>query len=241
MTLQTQTKRPPIIRRSLERGYADHGWLKTFHSFSFADYQDPAHQQFRHLRVINEDWVAAGKGFGMHPHRSMEIFTYVVSGELRHEDSMGNARTIKAGEFQYMSAGDGVLHSEFNASDSEPVHLLQIWIIPENAGGKPDYADVDLSREFADGKLTLLASPDGAGSSIAMRQKAFIQFGRISAGQNLRSDERPGQPHQWLQLIRGSVTIGGQKLKAGDAASIDSGPLQVEADEDAEFLIFQLS
>ncbi len=239
MTNQTQLS--PSIRRSEDRGHANHGWLESYHSFSFANYQDPAHQQFRHLRVINEDWIAPGQGFGMHPHRSMEIFTYVVSGQLRHEDSMGNARTIQAGEFQYMSAGEGVMHSEFNASDTEPVHLLQIWIIPEQAGGEPNYADIDLSAEFADGKLTRLASPNGANGSIAMRQKADIQFGRLAAGQSLTSAERPGQTHQWLQLIKGSLKIGDSQLNRGDALSITHGDLEIEATSDAEFLIFQLS
>lgn len=228
------------IRRSNERGHADHGWLLSWHTFSFADYYDPAHMSYQSLRVINDDYIAPGKGFGMHPHSSMEIFTYVISGKLKHEDSMGNGRTIRAGEFQYMSAGDGVLHSETNPSDEE-THLLQIWITPKAPGGEPRYADMnpaDLKKKNA---LTLLASGDGRDGSFEIRQNAEISFGHLHKGATLNQHSQTEHPYMWLQLIKGSVTLGTETLEAGDAAALDHTDLFLSANQESEFLLFQLN
>ena len=180
------------LRKANERGHADHGWLNSYHTFSFANYHDPRHMGFRSLRVINDDIVAPGAGFGEHPHRDMEIITYVLSGALEHKDSMGNGRIIRAGDVQYMAAGTGVQHSEYNPSATEPVHLLQIWIIPDRKGAKPAYAD----RSFADapsGALTLIASQDGRADSMRINQDADVWLGKLSAGQQLDQTLRPGQ------------------------------------------------
>lgn len=183
------------IRRSDERGHADHGWLVAKHSFSFADYYDPAHMAYRSLRVINEDRIAPGKGFGTHPHSDMEIFTYIISGKLEHKDSMGNGRTIEAGQFQYMSAGEGVLHSEFNPSPDEETHLLQIWITPRKSGGEPRYADMDTRGLRKKNALTLFASAGGRDGSIAMRQDAEVHYGHLGKDQSLPLTPPETMPH----------------------------------------------
>ncbi|NNC87753.1 MAG: pirin family protein [Akkermansiaceae bacterium] len=223
------------IRRAADRFHTKAGWLDSWHTFSFGEHHDPAHMGYRQLRVINDDIVAPGQGFGMHPHRSMEIFTYIISGQLEHKDSMGNGRVIGAGEFQYMSAGDGVLHSEFNPSDTEPVQLLQIWITPKHPGGEPRYQDLDTKPLRRENGLTLLASGDGRDGSIAIRQDAEIHFGHLDAGAGLRIDP----PHTWLHLIAGEVGIGAATLAPGDGAAID-GPADLASSSRSEFLLFRL-
>lgn len=241
--MQTQATQPTItVRRSEDRGTANHGWLQARFTFSFADYYDPAHMGFRSLRVINNDTVAPGGGFPTHPHRSMEIFTYVISGELEHRDSMGNGRVIKAGEFQYMSAGSGVHHSEFNPSPENPTELLQIWITPDQPGGEPRYGDMDTNQLKKENGLTLFASRDGRDGSFAMRQDADILFGHLEAGATLPvpASELDGA---WIHLIKGQLSLLGEELRPGDSAGIDHvGPgFEIEASEDAEFLFFRLA
>ena len=230
------------IRRSNERGYADHGWLKSFHSFSFADYFDPAHVEFGPLRVINEDRVQPGRGFGTHPHRDMEILTYVLEGELEHRDSMGTGSTIRPGEVQRMSAGSGVTHSEFNHSKSNPVHLLQIWILPERKGIKPSYEQKELAVANGNG-LSLIASPDGASGSVRIHQDAKVFRGLIS-------QQRPvvyplgKERHAWVQVARGEVDVNGNRLQAGDGAALTSEAevkLAAANGTDAEILLFDLN
>lgn len=227
------------LRKSDDRGYADHGWLKAKHSFSFAGYYDPEHMGFGPLRVINEDRVAARRGFGKHPHESMEIFTYIISGKLEHKDSMGNGRVIQAGEFQYMSAGSGVTHSEMNVGDEE-VHLLQIWIQPREAGGEPRYAEMDTKPMRRENALTLLASPLGEHGSISIRQDAEIYFGHLAAGQSLKPDPSPGYQKHYLQIIHGALQLDGAELSAGDAAMITDEIPQITATAETEFIYFNL-
>lgn len=228
------------IRKANDRGHADYGWLNTWYSFSFADYRDPAWMGFRSLRVINDDTVAGGGGFDTHPHRDMEIITYVLSGELSHKDSMGNGRTIRPGEVQYMAAGTGVLHSEFNPSPTQPVHLLQIWIVPDQKGAKPNYAD----RSFADtppGKLRLIASKSGRDGSIAINQDADLFVAKLGSGDRLEHVLRPGR-HAWVQVATGELTLNGQKLSAGDGAAVsDESALQLSGNESAQALVFDLN
>ena len=226
------------VRRAEERGGADHGWLKTKHSFSFADYYDPDYMGYRSLRVINDDRVAPKRGFGTHPHNDMEIFTYVISGQLRHEDSMGNGRTIEAGEFQYMSAGKGVYHSEFNPSEEE-AHFLQIWILPNERGGEPRYAELDTKALSADGGMTLFASADGRNGSVQMRQEAEIYYGKLEAGEQTQVSGE-GYPGAWIHLIKGQIEIDGESLKEADGASIEGGGFEIQAQEEAEFILFRL-
>ncbi len=228
------------IRRSDERGHADHGWLDARHSFSFGDYYDPCHTGYRSLRVINEDRIAPGRGFGMHPHSSMEIFTYIISGELAHKDSMGNGRVIKAGEFQYMSAGSGVMHAETNPSDTDPTHLLQIWITPSIPHGDPLYADMDTNALKKKNALTLFASGDGRDGSQKMRQDAEIFFGQLEQNSALSAMPDSGFGHHYLQLIKGSIELVGQTLLTGDAVMIDGKTPAISALEDSEFQFFNL-
>lgn len=211
------------------------------HSFSFGDYYDPAHHSYKTLRVINEDVIAPGKGFGTHPHSSMEIFTYVVSGELAHQDSLGNGRTIKAGEFQYMSAGSGVMHSEANPSKEESTHLLQIWITPSTKGGTPRYADMDTNALKQKNALTLFASGDGRDHSVAMRQHAEIFFGQLDEGHEINVPENEQLPSVWIQIIKGKLSLFDQSLTAGDAISVEASSFKISAEEHAEFLLFKLA
>lgn len=229
------------IRKSEERGQADYGWLKAKHSFSFGDYNDPEHMSYRTLRVINEDLIAAGKGFGTHPHSSMEIFTYVISGELAHKDSMGNGRVIQAGEFQYMSAGSGVTHSEANPSSTDCTHLLQIWITPSELGGQPKYADMDTRKLKKQNALTLFASDNGRDGSIQMRQNAEIHFGSLLSGESFVIEKNKNLPYSWLQLIKGKLKILDKTLLAGDGISMDHISISIQAEENTEFLLFQLA
>jgi len=193
---------------------------------------------YRSLRVINDDRVAPKRGFGTHPHNDMEIFTYVISGQLRHEDSMGNGRTIEAGEFQYMSAGKGVYHSEFNPSEEE-AHFLQIWILPNESGGEPRYAELDTKALSADEGMTLFASADGRNGSVQMRQEAEIYYGKLEAGEQTQVSGE-GYPGAWIHLIKGQIEIDGEALKAADGASIEGGGFEIQAQEEAEFILFRL-
>lgn len=229
------------IRRSDDRGAADHGWLKARHSFSFGEYYDPAHMGFRALRVINEDRIAPGGGFPTHPHRDMEIVTYILSGALEHRDSLGNGEVIRAGEVQRMSAGTGIRHSEFNASDSEPVHLLQIWLLPERAGIAPGYEQKAL--ETRRGDWIEVATPRGAGEALTIHQDAGLYAARLDVGDGLSRDIPAGR-HAWVQVARGAVSVNGQALAQGDAAALsDETTLSLSADrgEPAEVLVFDLA
>ncbi|MEZ4475326.1 MAG: pirin family protein [bacterium] len=226
--------------RSDSRGGASHGWLETRHTFSFAQYYDPRRMGFRVLRVINEDRVAPGAGFPTHPHRDMEILTYVIAGALEHRDSMGNTSVIRPGEVQRMSAGTGVRHSEFNASRTAPVHFLQIWILPEKPGVAPGYAQRAFPAAERQGKLRLVASPDGADQSVSLNQDVRLYAGLLGPGQ--RADHRfaPGR-FGWIQVVSGAVTVGDRPLEAGDGAAIaEVGDLILHGVEDAEFLLFDL-
>ena len=228
-------------RASEERGETDIGWLNSRHSFSFGGYMDPAYVGFRNLRVINEDKVAAGKGFGRHPHRLMEIISYVIEGELKHEDSMGNGRVIKAGEFQYMSAGTGVSHSELNPQHDKPTHFLQIWIQPNDGGGEPRYQDFDTAEKRVKNGLSLLASPDGEAGSAEIRQTAQIYFGDLESGAIIDVPANETYPYAWIQMIKGGVTVGDVDLAAGDGAAIEGSAFTIDGSEAAEFLLFRLS
>ena len=228
------------LRRATERGSADHGWLKTAHTFSFADYYDPRHMGFRVLRVINEDQVAPGRGFGMHPHRDMEIVTYVLDGELGHRDSMGTGSVIRPGDVQRMSAGTGVTHSEMNASRTQRVHFLQIWIVPDKQGYPPSYEQRAFSPEERRGTLRVVASPDGRGGSVTIHQDATISASLLSPGQAVEHALGKDR-YAWLQVARGSVEVGGKPLAAGDGAAIRGpGTLAIEGVTDSELLLFDL-
>ena len=231
------------IRRSEERGHANHGWLDTSYSFSFADYYDPKHMGFRDLRVINEDRVAAGQGFGMHPHRDMEILTYIIDGELSHRDSMGRGATIGTNDVQRMSAGTGVMHSEVNQS-TKPVHLLQIWLLPEAEGLKPSYEDRTFTAEEKQNQLCLIASHDGHEGSTTINQDASVYASLLDSGKSLELALKPGR-HAWVQLVRGELDVNGTKLVKGDGAAI-SGESElrlasVSGNGQAEFLLFDLA
>ena len=229
------------IRRSAERGFADHGWLRSFHTFSFADYYDPAHMGFRSLRVINEDRVEPGRGFGTHPHRDMEIVSYVLEGELSHKDSMGNGSVIRPGDVQRMSAGTGVLHSEYNPSASQGVHFLQIWLLPDRAGHLPSYEQKSFTAEDRAGGLRLVASPDGRDGSVTIHQDAKLFAGTFSDGQRARYELGPGR-YAWVHVARGTVDVQGETLNAGDAAAIEQGgPIDVRGTSGGEVLLFDLA
>jgi redox-sensitive bicupin YhaK (pirin superfamily) len=229
------------IRKSHERGHAQHGWLDTYHTFSFADYYDPENMGYRHLRVINDDKIDPAQGFGQHGHRDMEILTWVLSGELQHKDSMGNGDVIRPGELQYMSAGTGVLHSEFNASKTAPVHLLQIWILPRTAGEKPRYGQKSFAGELGKGGLVTVASPDGADGSIAIRQDVKLLAARADEDESFAyalGDGRFG----WLQVARGKVRVNDVDLETGDGLAIEHEPeLAIRAGKGSEFLLFDLA
>ncbi len=232
------------VRRAKERGHADHGWLNTFHSFSFSDYYDPKFMGFRSLRVINEDWVQPGYGFPTHPHRDMEIITVVLEGSLEHKDSMGTGSVIRPGEIQKMSAGTGVRHSEFNHSKSEPVHLYQIWILPEKEGITPMYEQKAIPAEEKLGKLRLVASPSGGNGSNAVK---LYQDAELYTTQLAKSDsveyELNDKRYAWIQVARGGVNVNGQELKAGDGAAVSQEKkLQITGSADqSELLLFDLA
>lgn len=228
------------LRKASERGYANHGWLKSWHSFSFADYHDPAHVQFGSLRVINDDTVQAGYGFPTHGHRDMEILSYVLSGTLEHKDSMGNGTQMRYGEAQLMCAGTGVRHSEFNPSQDEAAHFLQIWIMPNQQGLPPGYQQKKFSEEEKKGRWCLLVSPDAVEGSLLIHQDVRMYATRLQAGESL--DYSLGSGRQaYLHVVRGAAGLAGKHLQAGDAAMVnDETALQVEATEDAELLLFDL-
>ena len=230
------------LRRSAERGHAEHGWLDSYHTFSFADYYDPSHMSFRSLRVMNEDRVAPSQGFGSHPHRDMEIITYVLSGGLQHKDSMGNGRVIQPGDFQYMSAGKGVMHSEFNPSPDKPAHFLQIWIMPDARGTKPRYAEKAMATAEA-GRLHLITSKEGRDDSIAIHQDADLYLARFTGGEEITHTLRPGRG-AWLQVAEGEVNYNGTLLHQGDAAFVEATAeetLHVAAEKSAQVLLFDLA
>lgn len=229
------------VRKSQDRGHLNHGWLDTFHTFSFGDYYDPRHMQFRALRVMNEDRVAPGQGFGMHGHRDMEIVTYVLEGALEHRDSLGNGSVLRPGELQRMTAGTGIRHSEFNPSASEPVHLYQIWLLPERPGLTPSYEQKPVPRAVVGGGWQLAASPDGAAGSLLIHQDARIYLARLEAGQTLDHVVTPGR-HAWLQVLRGGVELAGTQLAAGDGAAVSDEPrLRLVAEQPAEVMLFDLA
>jgi redox-sensitive bicupin YhaK (pirin superfamily) len=235
------------LRKSSERGYADHGWLKSFHSFSFADYHDPKHMGFGNLRVINEDRIAPGTGFGTHGHRDMEIVSYVLSGELAHKDSMGNgaegatvAGVIKPGDVQRMSAGRGVMHSEFNHAPKDTTHFLQIWIEPNARGIEPGYEQKHFDATSKRGSLRLVASPDGRDGSVTIHADASIYSGLFDGNEQLRRELDPSRK-TYVHLVRGSVTVNDKPLRAGDALRLEGeSMLAIDHGEDAELLVFDL-
>ena len=228
------------LRKSNERGHADHGWLDSYHTFSFADYYDPQHTHFRSLRVINEDYVAPEMGFSMHPHRDMEIITYVISGALRHRDSMGNTAVMRGGDVQRISAGTGIMHSEINDSDRAPVHLLQIWIMPDHKNAKPAYAEKSFAR-VEPGQLHLITSKAGRRGSIAINQDADLYLAKLKPGESLNHTFADGR-HGWLQVIEGEVEANGNKLAGGDAAAmVKTNDLTISAARPAHFLLFDLN
>ena len=222
------------------RGHADHGWLDSHHTFSFADYYDPAHMGFRNLRVINEDRVQPGRGFGTHPHRDMEILSYVLDGGLEHRDSMGTGSVIRPGDVQVMSAGTGVTHSEFNASPTDPVHFLQIWLLPERRGLKPGYQQRSFGTEEKDGRLRLVASPDGRDDSVTIHTDASVYAGVFAAGQRAEHPLASGR-HAWVHIARGAARVNGRDLQAGDALALSNEPaVTVEGTSGGEVLVFDL-
>ncbi|MBW2529314.1 MAG: pirin family protein [Deltaproteobacteria bacterium] len=228
------------LRRSDERGHANHGWLDTRHTFSFANYYDPAHMGFRNLRVINQDRVAPGAGFPTHPHRDMEILSYVLEGALEHRDSMGNGSVIRPGEVQRMSAGTGVTHSEYNHSTDEPLHFLQIWIRPEAPGGAPGYEQKQYGDERGN-RLRLVASKDGRDGSVRVRQDVSVYASLLDAGKDVEHSFATGR-HGWLQVARGQVMVADATLSGGDGAAISAADsLRITATRDSELLLFDLA
>jgi redox-sensitive bicupin YhaK (pirin superfamily) len=228
------------LRKAKERGHADHGWLDSYHTFSFADYYDPQWMGFRSLRVINDDLVTPGMGFGTHPHRDMEIITYILSGALEHKDSMGHGRVIRAGEVQYMSAGSGVKHSEFNPSKEEAVHLLQIWIQPDSTGVTPRYAEKSMVATPT-GTLRLITSKTGRDDSIAIHQDADLWLGKFNAGDHVTHNLAKGR-HAWVHVAEGEVSLNGKQLMGGDAAAIsEETALELSAAKPSQVLLFDLN
>ena len=228
------------IRPAGQRGHAQHGWLDSHHTFSFADYYDPQHMGFRNLRVINEDRVEAGQGFGRHSHRDMEIISYVLAGALEHSDSIGTGSVIRPGDVQKMSAGKGVAHSEFNGSKEESVHFLQIWIQPTARNLEPSYEQKAFSREEKQGKLRVVASPDGRDGSVTINSDAVLRAGIFDAGERTELALADGR-HAWVHVARGNVKVNGKEMSAGDGASIsDEKRVEVEGVDGGEVLVFDL-
>ncbi|HUQ04010.1 MAG TPA: pirin family protein [Kofleriaceae bacterium] len=228
------------LRRAAERGRADHGWLNSFHTFSFADYYDPKHMGFRALRVINDDTVAPGMGFGAHGHQDMEIVSYVLDGELAHEDSMGNGSVIRPGDVQRMSAGSGVRHSEMNPSKYEAVHFLQIWIVPDRRDHQPGYEQIAFPAAERRGTLRLVASPDGAKGSVTIHQDVRLYAGLFDRGETATHTVAPGR-HAWIHVARGKAQVDGTELGAGDAVSTSAPGDLVITGDGAEVLVFDLA
>jgi redox-sensitive bicupin YhaK (pirin superfamily) len=230
------TKRP-----ANERGHANHGWLDTYHTFSFANYHDPRHMGFRDLRVINDDIIQAGQGFGTHGHRDMEIITYVIEGALEHRDSMGTGAVLRAGDVQHMTAGKGLTHSEFNHSADEDLRLLQIWIFPAEKGLVPGYMDRTFPREEKIGRLRLIASPDGAEGSLRIHQDVRMYASILQEDQEVALDLAPGR-HAWVQVVRGQVELNGVELGHGDGAAVsEKETVKLKGLTEAEFLLFDLN
>jgi quercetin 2,3-dioxygenase len=228
------------LRKSDERGYANHGWLESRFSFSFAEYQDPQHMHFGPLRVINDDYIEAGKGFGTHGHRDMEIVTYVLEGAVAHKDSLGNGAEIRPGEVQRMSAGRGIMHSEFNPSATERTHLLQIWIVPDRTGGTASYEQKFYDEAQKRGKLRLVASPDGADGSVTIQQDAKMYAGLFDGAEHTTLAVNPDRL-VYVHVARGSVTVNGIALSAGDAAKIENeATVELASGDNAEVLLFDL-
>jgi hypothetical protein len=230
------------IRRSADRGHFDHGWLNTHHTFSFGQYRDEQHMGFRSLRVINEDRVQGGQGFGEHGHRDMEIISYVISGELAHKDSMGNGSTLRAGDLQRMSAGSGVRHSEFNASPTRTAHFYQIWIIPEREGIEPGYEELRASGEAPRGEFRLVAAPEPVDGALRLHQDARLYLATLDADDRVTHELAPGR-HAWVQVIRGRVRLGEEDLDAGDGAAIsEESEIAIAAvEDDSEIMLFDLA
>ena len=228
------------VRPANERGKTALDWLDSRHSFSFGDYYDPEHMGFATLRVINDDLVQPGAGFGMHPHRDMEIISYVLGGALQHRDSMGNGRVIKPGEFQYMAAGTGVEHSEFNPSSTEATRLLQIWIMPDTKGVKPRYAEKNMTKAET-GKLHLIASKTGRDGSMEIHQDADLLLAKLEAGQSVKHS-LAGERHAWVHIAEGEVSINGKKLSRGDAVGVsEETALEITASKPSQVLLFDLN
>ncbi len=229
------------IRPAGERGRTAIAWLDSRHAFSFGDYYDPEHHHFRSLRVLNDDRIAPGGGFGTHPHRDMEIVTYVLDGALEHRDSLGTGSVIQAGDVQRMTAGTGIQHSEFNASDAAPVHLLQIWLVPERRGLEPGYEQQTVAEADKRGRLRLIAARDGRDGSLTIHQDADVYAAVLAEGERVAHALRPGR-HAWVQVARGAVTLNGQRLRAGDGAAVsDETSLDFAGAGPAEFLLFDLA
>lgn len=229
------------VRKANDRGHANHGWLNTYHTFSFATYQDSQHVRFRSLRVMNEDWVAAGQGFGTHPHNDMEIVTYVLEGALEHKDSMGHGEVLRPGEFQRMTAGTGITHSEFNPSKTEPTHLYQIWLFPEKKGITPSYEQKRFAEDGRRNQLQLVASRDAAGGSLLIHTDARVYLSLLDTNREVTLDLPTGR-HAWLQVLRGSVTLNGQPLQTSDGAAVsEETHLAIQATTDAEIMLFDLA
>lgn len=228
------------IRQSNDRGHAEHGWLDSYHTFSFADYYDPQHMGFRSLRVINDDQIAPGMGFGMHPHRDMEIFSYVLEGALEHKDTLGTGSVIRPGDVQLMSASSGVAHSEFNHSQRHGVHFLQIWIVPNEAGAKPRYQQEHFTEAQKRGRLQLIISPEGANGSLKVRQDARVYAGLFDADESARLELAPDR-YAYIHVARGSIELNGQRLQEGDGVRVrDERQIRLSHGEDAEVLVFDL-
>ena len=229
------------LRQSSDRGHANHGWLDSYHTFSFANYYDPNHMGFRALRVINEDWVQSGKGFGTHRHRDMEIITYVLDGVLEHKDSLGNGAVITPGEVQRMSAGTGIMHSEFNPSQTEAVHLLQIWILPDRQGLQPSYEQRAFGLEERQGKLRLIAARDGREGAVTIHQDVDLYSAVLQKGDRVSYQLQPNR-YGWLQVAKGEVSLNGNALKAGDGVALsEAESLKIGTNTGAEILLFDLS
>jgi redox-sensitive bicupin YhaK (pirin superfamily) len=229
------------IRKAEQRGHANHGWLDTWHTFSFASYFDPEHMGFRSLRVINDDTVMGGGGFGTHPHRDMEIITYVLSGALEHKDSLGNGAVMKSGEVQHMTAGSGVQHSEFNHSDTDPLHFLQIWIVPEKKSLPPGYEQKSFANELKPGRLVPVATRSGRDGSLKINQDVDLLIAKLNPGDKARYELKPGR-HAWLQVAEGKVKLGDLDLKAGDGAAITGEKaVDISGKESAQVLLFDLN
>lgn len=240
--VNTSLKAPQItIRKSLERGRANHGWLNSNHTFSFANYYDPKYQGFRHLLVINEDRIKGGSGFGTHPHRDMEIISYAIEGALEHKDSMGNGSVIRPGDIQIMSAGTGVTHSEYNHSKQDDAHFLQIWILPNEKGLTPGYQQQYFTPESKQNQLRLLVSPNGEEGSVVIHQDAKL-FASVLDPQMQVSYEFAPERYGWIQMVRGKLSVNGMVLETGDGAAIaNTQTLNLQAEESSEFLLFDLA